>query len=117
MGKLESLFFYILSFFISSVLVAASLKEKYKKIRVFLIILGLTVPIIIGGLRYRVGTDFLNYEYMYNLNPWKATNIEIGMRMIIMLSQKLKNPQFIFQVYAIFTVIFAYAALKKNQSE
>ena len=58
----ESLIFYISIFLASAVLMRIGQKRKN---RLFLLI-SLLIPILASGLRYNVGTDFKNYENIYN---------------------------------------------------
>ena len=58
----ESLIFYISIFLASAVFMRIGQKRKN---RLFLLI-SLLIPILASGLRYNVGTDFKNYENIYN---------------------------------------------------
>ena len=58
----ESLIFYTSIFLASAVLMRIGQKRKN---RLFLLI-SLLIPILASGLRYNVGTDFKNYENIYN---------------------------------------------------
>ena len=57
MGNLESLFFYIIAFALSAYLVSVGFRSRQR----LFCMLGLLIPIIIGGFRYGVGTDYFNY--------------------------------------------------------
>ena len=63
LGKISSLVFYILFFSVSVFLLYLGNKKNSKMLK-FMAIL---IPILIGGLRYFVGTDYTNYIDYYTI--------------------------------------------------
>lgn len=57
-----SLIFYILSFIVSAYFFAYGIRRRLK----LFVAISLVIPILIGGFRYGVGTDYFNYINLYN---------------------------------------------------
>ncbi len=57
MSDFESLFFYLLCFGVSAALFHIGSKRKLRWVIIFAIL----IPTIVGGLRYRVGVDYVSY--------------------------------------------------------
>ena len=67
---MESLIFYIISFFICILLIGYSQKFKKKPLKSFFILVALAIPVLISSIRYNVGSDYIAYMngyYRYNM--------------------------------------------------
>lgn len=75
MSNLSSVFFYLLTYVISAILLSRSKAFKEKRIDMFFI-LALLIPVLLAAYRYYVGTDYENYLYMcrrmsrYRFSTW-----------------------------------------------
>lgn len=118
MSDILSLFFYIATFCLSGALLYLGLKRNSKA----LIGSSLVIPIIVGGLRFNVGTDYASYERMYlsfldtGISDYVANNsfnIEPGFFLLIKLGQVITSePYIIFLLSAALTIIFFYLGLR-----
>lgn len=112
MSDFFSLIFYIFFFFLT--VIFYYLCVKYNK-KVYLII-SFIIPMLIGGLRYDVGTDYMSYlEYYIN-----HIDIDIGFTIISLVARLFDNFKVMFFTYNFLTLIFVYLALnnisKQNRS-
>ena len=124
MNNLESLIFYIIMFSVSAIIITkvGSLYKRQESQRnkvkiIILTIIGIGIPIIIGAIRYRVGTDYENYMIIYN----NKQNIDILQGMIqenerfffliIKIAAFFNNYQVMFAIITFLTVIIYYKAI------
>jgi len=118
-SDIASLVFYILSFSCAALLMYYGNKRNNKVIIGF----SLALPILVGALRFNVGTDYASYVSMYhslsNLPLGRYFSdvfpqIEVGFFLLIKLSKFIANtPYFLFAVSSLVTVIFFYLGLKR----
>lgn len=113
----ESLIFYISIFLASAVLMRIGQKRKN---RLFLLI-SLLIPILASGLRYNVGTDFKNYENIYNgivpnldLKGYMTYGpTELGIYYISNIGIALNlDSWFMFTVFSALTILPIYYGIK-----
>lgn len=118
MNSIESLIFYLLTFAVASVLVGYGIK---KKSRLFAW-LGLLIPILVGGFRYAVGTDYFNYVTIFSEQArldfvdYVGQNgiAEIGFFALNKLSSVvMSDPRLMFLISAFLVVTFFYLGLVK----
>lgn len=103
MSDTGSLVFYICSFLLSAFLY--KLYCKHNK-RIFLA-LAFLIPLLVGGLRYRVGTDYMNY-YGYYKN---AEYIDTGFYMLSSIARCFGDVQVMFFIYNALTLLFIFLGL------
>ena len=103
MNDFDSLIFYIISFLFSATFYYIYNKKNYK----FFLILSFCIPMIIGGLRYKVGTDYISYVGMYN----NENKIDLGFIFISRISAQLGGVQSLFFMYNSLTLIFIFMGL------
>lgn len=116
-----SLLFYLLSFSSSALLLYYGMKHRHKLI----VGISLAIPIIIGGLRYGVGTDYFNYIKVYesltslNLIEFLSltnSNIELGFYILAQISHFFTDsPIFLFTISSFLTILFFYLGLKRYE--
>jgi len=104
MSDFESLIFYVLSFLLSVGLYTVYCKKNKK---IFLIGAAI-IPLLIGGLRYNVGTDYMNYYNFYENNSF----IDPGFYVVSSVSRHFDNYQLIFFIYNLLTLLFVFLGLK-----
>lgn len=104
-------------------------KNKYigklrKKINLtnLILFIAISIPIIICGFRYNVGTDYAAYIIRFeevtirSLKSGLGLSIEWGDILLCKIGWGIsKNVRVIFLLYSIFTVIFAYKAILNNK--
>ena len=121
LGKISSLVFYILFFSASAFLLYLG-NKKNSKILKFMSIL---IPILIGGLRYFVGTDYTNYiDYYIIYGPMSLENymskngiFEILFYFIARISfLTTHNYYLLFFISNMLIVAFAYLAIEKSKA-
>ena len=116
MSNFLSLIFYLLFFSLSALLLYYGNKKKNNVI----IGLSLTIPIIIGGFRLNVGTDYDSYIRMYQsflnvpfVDYFNNISIEPGFYLLIKLSQFISNDTYVlFLLSSTFTILAFYLGLK-----
>lgn len=106
MSNIVSLIFYIFSFSLSSI--CYFLYQKFNK-KVFLAI-SFVIPLLIGGLRYGVGTDYFSYLSFAEHD----FNIDFGFTAINYIAKSLNNYMLIFIIYSFLTLLFFYIGLKNT---
>lgn len=119
LGNWQSLVLYIAVFGVSAGLVyfgnKAAFSSKYLKWGV--IISGLALPILLAGIRYRVGKDFANYAAMLGRVqegvPMWPRPIEPLSSMTIHISASTGGAVMMFTLFAVVTTVFMYLALRK----
>ena len=130
MTKVQSLFFYII-LFIFSAMIITKVGNLYKKENtqkrnikiIILTIIGIGIPIIIASIRYYVGTDYESYIGIYNirkdllLSDLITTNWEFLFNVIIKISGLLNNYQYLFGIMSFLTVIILYATIYEYKTE
>lgn len=110
-----SLLLYMACFCISILLINFGTQKKKK----MLTYIGLLLPILLAGFRYKVGTDFVTYmslQQKYGRLPLNSMfNAEVEPIFIIFskISYLLDMPQLVFILYALFTIYFVYKAVEK----
>ena len=113
MSNINSLIFYLSSFFIIIFLafiydnIKGNKKIIYKNLILLVIIILLTV---ISGFRYNVGTDYHSYIRMYHSYSF----LDIGSRYLFKIANFLSsNSQTIIIIYSVLTNLFLILVLKK----
>jgi transmembrane protein EpsG len=117
MNNFESLLFYLFTFSASALLYFYAEKRNSK----FFITISLLIPILVGGLRYGVGTDFFIYSSIFNdaIGQSMAEYLtegptEIGFYILSVASHIITNDEtLLFQLFSTITVLFFYFGLRK----
>lgn len=116
MGNLGSLLFYIILFSTSSIFYY--LYNKYNKNRL-LLVLSFIIPMIIGGFRYKVGTDYVGYEMLYDtFKNYKLSQIslfldlEVSFIIISIFSKYFGGKVMMFFIYNFLILFFTYKSLE-----
>ncbi len=118
LSKLGSLIFYIVFFSLSAFLLYLGDKKNKKTLK----IMAIFIPLLIGGFRYFVGTDYTNYIDYYiiygpmSLSDYLSKNgiFEILFYFIARISYLLTDKYYLlFFVSNMLIVIFAYFAIEK----
>lgn len=104
MNDIESILFYITFFFISTFFYKLYNKSNSK---IFLV-LSFSIPMLIGGLRYKVGTDYELYLMLYNNN----SKVDWGFQIINYIAKLFNNPQILFFIYNFLTLFFVFKGMK-----
>ncbi len=122
MSDTSSLIFYLVSFLLAAAFMYLGLRYAKK----ILIGIALIIPILVGGLRYYVGTDYASYERLFNafLNTSfsdyitsNTYNIEPGFFALIKAGQLFSDqPYVLFLASAALTIIFFYYGLRNLQA-
>lgn len=119
MSETASLLIYIFGFSLAALFLHFGNKRRNK----FLIGLSLAIPIVIGSLRYGVGTDYVSYAESFA----RQTSIsfsdffssfsfgtESGFYLLSKFSQYVSGSYFIlFSIYSFLTVMFFYLGLRR----
>ena len=105
MSEFESLLFYIISFFCSYILYGMYIKRTKK----IYLILAFSIPLIIGGFRENVGTDYQTYIAMLK----KPDGANLGFRIIAMISNFFNSKRCMFVIYEFLTLLFTFLGLKR----
>lgn len=126
MSNLNSLLFYIISFSISALLLFLSQysKKKSNGATQFFAVLSLSIPILISGLRYEVGSDFHNYMRSFgraSSNSYSdflsSGNMEIGFFTLQKIASWSNDPRMMFILASTITVLFVYLAIRSHDSK
>lgn len=124
MTREQSLIFYIGTFLLSTILLSISLKHIKNKIaRNIMIVISLLIPTIISGIRYGIGTDYFSYKDIFfvinntDMTFFQLIQIYEPGHILICKIIGLFNASFqwVFLIYAIATIIFAYKAIQKQK--
>ena len=112
-----SLIFYLLSFIVSAGLFSYGIRKRLK----FFVAISLIIPILIGGFRYGVGTDYFNSINLYN-NHTKLSfgefieNNGFGELLFFTLEKiaysVFHDPRFIFVISVGLTILFFYLGVR-----
>lgn len=105
MSELGSLLFYIVSFITSVLLYRTYRKNNKKKY----LVLSFIIPVLVGGLRYMVGTDYPAYieAYVYN------TSMSTGTDLITWVSNYFGGGyELVFFLMNLLTVLFVYMGIR-----
>lgn len=111
---------YILNLFISTILNFFSRITKKKNIKASIIIgaFAILIPILVCGLRYNVGTDYISYQQWFSYylsHKLSLKNDEIGFGVLIKVIQLVtQNPQFLFLIVAIIINIVIMIFIRKH---
>ena len=118
LNNVPSILLYLAVFVVSAVLVyfGLSFVSKKKVLGIFLITVGLIIPPILAGLRYKVGVDYDGYMLMYdnviNGKPMYFRTIEPASSAIIIGSAKLKCQFLMFFAFSLITICSFFLAYK-----
>ncbi len=121
-----SVVFYIISFLICIIIIYMAEKNDKKiseKLKILLFVLALLIPIVISGIRYNVGTDFLTYYYSIDninsmsINQLLQSDYEIGFGIIAKIAMCFNEEQVVFVIFAILTVIFAFLGILNKKEK
>ena len=120
LSKIGSLIFYLVLFSLSAFLLYLGNKKNSKILKFFSVI----IPVLIGGLRYFVGTDYTNYIDYYiiygpmPLSEYLSINgiFEILFYFIARISYLCTNQYYLlFFISNAIIVIFAYLTVQKSK--
>lgn len=103
MNDLGSLLFYILFFILSSIFYYMYVKFNKK----LFLLLSFFIPMVIGGFRYYVGTDYGVYINLYN----SKANIDLGFSVISKIASLFYGYKSLFFIYNFLTLLFIYLGL------
>lgn len=126
MSNLNSLLFYIILFSISALFLFLSQYSKKKRNGAthFFALISLSIPILISGLRYEVGSDFHNYIRSFgraSINSYSdfliSGNMEVGFFTLQKIASWSNDPRMMFILASSITVIFVYLAIKSHDSK
>lgn len=120
MNNLSSLFFYLCVFLLAGITLHIGVKRKSK----FFIVIALTIPVCIAGLRVNVGTDYATY--LDNISTLKGVSIgqyadsfmsflEPSFYVIASVANNFNTPSILFFVYSAVSIIFFYKSLKLSR--
>lgn len=123
MSNTTSLIFYITTFIISGSIFRLY-ENKNPIIRKISICLTLAIPTLLSAFRFQVGTDYSNYDFLFNYlreHTWKhilVTDIkwEIGFKILVKWLATIGNNQFIFGTLSLLTLCFFIYSLKYYES-
>ena len=122
LSKIGSLVFYIVLFSLSALLLYFGDKRNNKILKFIAVI----IPILIGGLRYFVGTDYTNYiDYYFVYGPMSLSDylnkngiFEIMFYFIARISYIFTNEYYLFffatNMIIIVVVYFSIEKIKVN---
>lgn len=119
MNNYFSLILYLSIYTISSILITKGIKRKKN---VF-ILLGIFILIVFAGIRYDVGTDYINYKYMYENISNKGfleifhSKIDKGFLLLIKMSSLVGNEILFFSLSSFFIIIPFVYSLKMKYSK
>lgn len=116
MEKGEQMLVYNLNLIISTILIFISrVTQENSKISKYFMLSGISIPIIISGLRFNVGTDFVEYKiWFYNYADTKSIN-NIGFNYLIKLIKIFTNDfQVLFIISSIIINVLIFRFIKKN---
>lgn len=116
MNDVESLFFYLLCFGVSAALFHIGSRRKL----ITPIISAILIPTIVGGLRYKVGVDYVSYMSKLMVAPEKGflefSNYYGGMEPALWLFGQLPWQIFFFAT-SFLTILFFYLGFKNFESK
>ncbi len=116
MNDFESLFFYLVCFAISAALFHIGSKRKLR----WPIVLAIIIPTIVGGLRYRVGVDYISYmsklKEASSMGMIEFSNKFGGMEPALWLFGQLPWQVF-FYATSFLTILFFYLGFKNFNSK
>ena len=94
------------------------LSRKSKKLRWYDLLL-LTAMILISGLRYGIGTDYLMYKSFYfDINLPNAAKVEIGFKVLILIANFLFKEKYwlFFTLCSCISIVPIYLLFKKKSN-
>ncbi len=116
MSDIDSLLFYVICFAASAVLFHIGQKRKLRTPIIFAIL----IPTIVGGLRYKVGVDYVSYmsklQEAPNMDIFAFSNKFGGMEPALWLFGQIPWPIFFFAT-SFLTILFFYLGFKKFGSK
>lgn len=65
MGYFTSVLLYLSTYLLSALLLKYAAKANHRRGRIVFFVLALIPPCLLAGLRYQVGTDYMNYYYLF----------------------------------------------------
>lgn len=118
-NKIESLIFYMIFLHISFFLYKLCRVSK-GNVKFFLKGLAFIIPVIISGIRYKVGTDYSNYVlYMYlplrEIPVAMFTTKEIGFEILVKIAVLFKNYKIIFFLASLLTNFLIFSIISSNK--
>ena len=124
MDYLSTSLVYFITIIVSVVLTKLSLKLKSRQYNIY--ILAMLLPIIISGIRYNVGTDYMNYYYMAN-SPLPMNYLDIihyikriepGYLVLLYINNFIfEKPEGIFIITSIIIIVLYYIAIFRYREE
>ena len=124
MNNIESLIFYIITFSISAMIITKvgnlyrKMDTKANKLKIMVLtVIGLGIPILIGSIRFQVGTDYENYRTIYEnrqeigILEGILQGKEILVFIIIKIAAYLNNYQLMLAIITFLTIIIFYKAI------
>lgn len=123
MSNIASLFLYLSVYILSAFFLMQAQKQKTNRISLAFI-LGLSLPILLAAFRYDVGTDYLNYTWMYEsasrltFSQWLTTEanfsgIPLGIWIFSKISSSFNTPIVFFGLTACFIWMPVSLTIKK----
>ncbi len=119
LNNIPSILLYLAVFVVSAALVYFGLSfvsKKKKVLGILLVTVGLIIPPILAGLRYKVGVDYDGYMLMYdnvvNGKPMYFRSIEPASSAIIIGSAMLRSQFLMFFVFSLITICSFFLAYK-----
>lgn len=116
MSEIDSLFFYFICFGVSAALFHIGSKRKLR----WPIIFAILIPTIVGGLRYRVGVDYISYMSKLmeapNMSMSAFSSKFGGMEPALWLFGQLPWQVFFFAT-SFLTILFFYLGFKNFKSK
>ena len=109
MNDFQSLVFYIAFFSLSAILYELYCQHNKKLFLVFAVL----IPLMIGGLRYNVGTDYVGYYASYNNKDF----IDFGFFLISSIARLFGGSQMVFFIYNALTLLFVLLSIKNIKKE
>ncbi|MEY8480577.1 EpsG family protein [Lachnospiraceae bacterium 48-21] len=126
MGNIMSLFFYICIFMLASAHFSLY-RYKQKTIRTYGLFMAVLIPSLMSGMRYQVGTDYGNYDYIFTLvrsSTWKQLFSrgyldvwEPGFKFLVKLLSGIGSNKFIFGMLCFIPLSLIVWQLVHNYSE
>ncbi|MBH1956612.1 EpsG family protein [Candidatus Saccharibacteria bacterium] len=120
MNDMQSILFYVSCFLISGLFLHLGRKKKFSPF----VIIGLLIPIVIGGLRYDVGTDYMTYIdniALLNNLPLSvyvsdfSSYLEPTFYIFASIANFFHYPNLVFFIYSAVSVLFFYKALHESR--
>lgn len=114
MNNLESLFFYLFFLLLSTYFYYLSNNRKNRSSKYLFLVLSFSIPMLIGGLRKNVGTDYNTYISLFN-NLQK--NDEIGFYYLCKFIKLFGDYRLMFFVFNFLTLLIFFFSLSKIKED